>query len=365
MPTGSGDLTQERLDLARVAACGDGDPLPCTTLKKRDALRLFAARCRELRGTRCDDPLPVVLDDLAAACRALGAECAALPSAKRTAACRTAFGAPPPCPFEDALADRPNRRLAHSLVREPPVQASWFEVPANGTSTAPLPPPADPTLPLMPLIDGRAPVRFLFAALDAARQAGYTRFVLAVHRASAAIGDGLPETCPREGVIELLGASDAAAGDAAPREQIRVDVSADGTVTLDGATPIPPATAGSASAKRERTGACFEPSPSRFDDCAYWTWVEEYLDTCIRKTSPGPIPDFKAYHLALRELADRAAAADAAAGTAPAALVLRPEDEVMTCTVVALLDLARFRDFAGTTAPLFPDARLEAPDGGP
>jgi hypothetical protein len=212
----------------------------------------------------------------------------------------------------------------------------------------------------MPLIDGRAPVRFLFAALDAARQAGYARILLGVHRASAAIGDGLPETCPLEGSIELHGSADAAAaGDAPARTLVTVDVSVDGTVTIDGGNPIPPATVSSGSAKRARTDACFEPSPSGFDDCAYWTWVEEYLDTCVRETSPGPIPDFKAYHLALRDLAYRSAAAAADALPPPATLVLRPADDVMTCTVVALLDFALFRDFAGASTPLFPDARLE------
>jgi hypothetical protein len=302
-----------------------------------------------------------VLDDLAAACKTLGAECAGLAPATRTAACRTAFGAPPPCPFEDALADRPERRLPHSLTRTPPDQAPFVELTVGGASpTSPSPLASDATT-LMLLADAQTPARVVLDTIAAARQSGYDRFLLAVHRASAAIGDGLPETCPQEGAVELRGDPTAAqAGDVA-RTLVVVDVAADGTVTIDGGTPIPAATVSSASAKRARTGACFEAASGIFDACAYWTWIEEYLDTCVRLTAPGPIPDFKAYHLALRDVAVRSETQDLSSPTAPLTLIIRPADDVRYCSVIALLDLARFRDFASARTPLLPDARVEAP----
>jgi hypothetical protein len=121
-------------------------------------------------------------------------------------------------------------------------------------------------------------------------------------------------------------------------------------------------------AERLRAESCPSPAGAEFDDCAYWTYMEEvFTPFCTGVGSR--VPDFRTFHLSLRALRERL---DAVAEVPADAwrIAFKAEDDVPLCQVVGLIDFARFRDFDfdwasdAAVGPLW-EALLAAPPADP
>jgi hypothetical protein len=95
-----------------------------------------------------------------------------------------------------------------------------------------------------------------------------------------------------------------------------------------------------------RRAACRPPAdPAEFDDCAYWDYLRELLETCYGSPAgQARVPDLKLLNLALRELADRAVSVDGSPLAGRWQLTIRAVGNIPYCRLVAVLDFARFRD---------------------